>query len=137
MYAPSAPPCRRSTDRPPPQSRWTWRLAKSSPWSPLRALIPIPFVLGIGQQAFNALNTNPYRPLFNKATNGIYAPASTIKGMVALAALEQGVTRMRTYLVHRLGASWATGSSIAGSGAAMGAMNMHDAIKRSCDTYFL
>ena len=97
---------------------------------------PNPFVLGIGQQAFNALNTNPYRPLFNKATTGIYAPASTIKGMVALAALEQGVTDPSERIL-------CTGSVELGDRVfhcwerrGHGGVNMHDAIKRSCDTYF-
>jgi penicillin-binding protein 2 len=97
---------------------------------------PNPFVLGIGQSAFSALNTNPYRPLFNKATTGIYAPASTIKGMVALAALEHGVIDPNERIL-------CTGSVELGDRTfhcwerrGHGPMNLHDAIKRSCDTYF-
>ncbi|MCP2670691.1 penicillin-binding protein 2 [Maricaulaceae bacterium EIL42A08] len=97
---------------------------------------PNPFVLGIGQSAFSALNTNPYRPLFNKATTGIYAPASTIKGAVALAALEQGVTDPEERIL-------CTGSVGLGNRRfhcwrprGHGTVNLHDAIKGSCDVYF-
>ncbi len=97
---------------------------------------PNPFVLGIGQQAFNALNTNPYRPLFNKATTGIYAPASTIKGVIALAALEHRVTDPDERIL-------CTGSVELGDRVfhcwerrGHGGVNMREAIKRSCDTYF-
>jgi penicillin-binding protein 2 len=97
---------------------------------------PNAFVLGIGQSAFGALNTNPYRPLFNKATTGIYAPASTIKGMAALAALENGVTNPEERIL-------CTGSVELGNRTfhcwerrGHGPMNMEQAIQRSCDTYF-
>jgi penicillin-binding protein 2 len=97
---------------------------------------PNAFVLGIGQEAFSALNTNPYRPLFNKATTGLYAPASTIKGMVGLAALEEGVFTPGE-LVQ------CTGSTRLGDRTfhcwrreGHGRVNMHDAVKKSCDIYF-
>ncbi len=97
---------------------------------------PNPFVLGIGQSAYSALNTNPYRPLFNKATIGLYAPASTIKGLVALAALEQGETDPDERIL-------CTGSVRLGNRTfhcwrprGHGPVNMHQAIKGSCDTYF-
>ncbi len=97
---------------------------------------PNPFVLGIGQEAFNALNTSQFRPMFNKATTGIYAPASTIKAVVALAALEDGVTDPGERIL-------CTGSVELGDRTfhcwerrGHGAVNLHDAIKRSCDTYF-
>ncbi len=38
-----------------------------------------------------ALFTDANRPLFNRAINGVYNPGSTIKPMVALAALHEGV----------------------------------------------
>ncbi|MCR9128577.1 MAG: penicillin-binding protein 2 [Alphaproteobacteria bacterium] len=97
---------------------------------------PNAFVLGIGQEAFSALNTNPYRPLFNKATTGLYAPASTIKGMVALAAMQDGLMTPGE-LVH------CTGSTRLGNRTfhcwrreGHGRVDMHDAVKTSCDIYF-
>lgn len=97
---------------------------------------PNAFVLGIGQAEFDALNTNPYRPLFNKATTGLYAPASTVKGMVALAALTEGAfdpdetvtCRGSTRLGDRTFHCWRREGH--------GRVNYHDAVKTSCDIYF-
>jgi penicillin-binding protein 2 len=97
---------------------------------------PNAFVLGIAQDAFDALNSNPYRPLFNKATTGLYSPASTVKGMVALAALTEGVfepdERIRctgsTRLGNRIFHCWRREGH--------GNVNYHDAVKTSCDVFF-
>lgn len=51
---------------------------------------PNKFVNGIDHRSYNALRDDPYRPLLNRALNGRYAPGSTIKGLVALAGLENG-----------------------------------------------
>ncbi len=48
------------------------------------------FVRGISQTQWGNLNDDPYRPLANKATQGLYPPGSTYKMVVALAALEGG-----------------------------------------------
>lgn len=39
----------------------------------------------------NSLLTASYRPLFNRAISGMYAPGSTVKPMVAIAGLREGV----------------------------------------------
>lgn len=97
---------------------------------------PNAFVLGIGQSEFNALNTNEFRPLFNKATMGLYAPASTIKGLISMAALEHGVISPNER-IH------CSGSVLLGDRRfycwrreGHGHVHMHDAVKVSCDTYF-
>lgn len=41
---------------------------------------------------YNSLLANPANPLLNRATQGTYVPASTLKPLVAVAALETGVT---------------------------------------------
>lgn len=51
---------------------------------------PNKFVNGIDHRSYNALLNDPYRPLVNRALAGRYAPGSTIKGLVALAGLENG-----------------------------------------------
>lgn len=97
---------------------------------------PNAFVLGIGSEAFNALNTNPYRPLFNKATMGLYAPASTIKGVAALAALQEDefspgelvMCRGSTRLGNRTFHCWRPEGH--------GRVDMREAVKTSCDIYF-
>ncbi len=52
---------------------------------------PNAFVHGISGKAYNALLNDKNRPLVNRATLGIYPPASTIKPMMAVAALTEGV----------------------------------------------
>jgi penicillin-binding protein 2 len=48
------------------------------------------FVDGIDPQYWAELNTNPDRPLNNRAIAGVYPPGSTFKPFMALAALELG-----------------------------------------------
>lgn len=49
------------------------------------------FVNGISSKAYNQLLSNKDRPLVNRATLGVYPPASTIKPFMAVAALSEGV----------------------------------------------
>lgn len=49
------------------------------------------FAKGIKQEAYTSLVNNPDRPLFNKVTAGGYPIGSTIKPLVSLAALQEGV----------------------------------------------
>lgn len=53
---------------------------------------PNPFVNGISHQDFAALQLDPHKPLFNRALSGQYPPGSTLKPLVGLAGLEEGVT---------------------------------------------
>jgi penicillin-binding protein 2 len=48
------------------------------------------FVDGIDPQQWAELNSNPDRPLNNRAIAGVYPPGSTFKPFMALAALEMG-----------------------------------------------
>lgn len=50
------------------------------------------FVGGISHKNWQQIRNNPYRPLINKCIAGLYAPASTFKPVVALAALKSGVS---------------------------------------------
>ena len=49
------------------------------------------FNLGISADSWRQLADDDRKPLFNRALNGLYAPGSIFKPVVALAALEQGV----------------------------------------------
>ncbi|MCK6262233.1 penicillin-binding protein 2 [Vibrio sp. ZSDE26] len=57
---------------------------------------PNAFVHGISSKAYNALLTDINRPLVNRATLGIYPPASTVKPFIAVAALQEGVVTPTT-----------------------------------------
>jgi penicillin-binding protein 2 len=84
------------------------------------------------------LQDNLDQPLFNRAVRGAYPPGSTIKPMLALAALESGATNLtrkticRGYFTlpdstHRY-RDWKPQGH--------GEMDLHDALTQSCDVYF-
>jgi penicillin-binding protein 2 len=68
------------------------------------ALISIPsfdnnrFAAGIGEKEYTALLRNPSRPLFNRALQGSYSPGSTVKPLIAVAALSEGIVTPDTKL---------------------------------------
>ena len=79
------------------------------------------------------------KPLIDRALRGVYPPGSTIKPLVALAALEYGVVDARgdALLPRRRGScpdsshkyrDWKKGGH--------GTVDMHKAIAQSCDIYF-
>jgi penicillin-binding protein 2 len=97
---------------------------------------PNAFARGLTNKEWGALANDPRAPLRNKALVGQYAPGSTFKMVVALAALESGiVTADQTVFCPghlRLGnhrfhcwKRWGHGH-----------MNMTSAIEQSCDVYF-
>jgi penicillin-binding protein 2 len=71
------------------------------PWSgEILALVSAPkfdpnlFALGMSSTQFANLQNDLTQPLFNRAVRGAYPPGSTIKPMLALAALESGATNL-------------------------------------------
>lgn len=50
------------------------------------------FVTGMDRRTYGELTGDPRRPLFNRAAQGQYAPGSTLKPFVGLAALYWGIT---------------------------------------------
>ncbi|MBD1555833.1 penicillin-binding protein 2 [Vibrio sp. S9_S30] len=57
---------------------------------------PNAFVHGISGKDYRALLTDKDRPLVNRATLGIYPPASTVKPFIAVAALQEKVITTKT-----------------------------------------
>jgi penicillin-binding protein 2 len=57
---------------------------------------PNAFVHGISGKDYRALLNDKNRPLVNRATLGIYPPASTVKPLIAVAALQEGVITPNT-----------------------------------------
>ena len=91
------------------------------------------FVKGLTGPEYKALSEYDRKPLFNKALTANYPPGSTFKTMVALAALEAGVSPDRTYVCNK---AWAWGGRVWHCDQAHGVLNMHNAIKVSCDIFF-
>jgi len=99
---------------------------------------PNPFVVGITNDAYQALQTSENRPLYNRALRGLYPPGSTIKPFIALAGLEFDVINPEQQLncpgyyqlpgVDHQYRDWKKGGH--------GSVNLNQAITESCDVYF-
>ncbi|MFC0229588.1 peptidoglycan DD-transpeptidase MrdA [Serratia aquatilis] len=57
---------------------------------------PNPFVDGISNKEYQGLLNDANRPLINRATQGVYPPASTVKPYIAVSALSAGVITKNT-----------------------------------------
>jgi penicillin-binding protein 2 len=96
---------------------------------------PAAFSAGLTSAMWNDMVRDPLNPLNNKTVSGTYAPGSTFKPMVALAALESGIppeTRVTCPGHFQLGNSvwhcWRPQGH--------GTLDMHGGIMHSCDVYF-
>ncbi|MDP1830558.1 MAG: penicillin-binding protein 2 [Geothrix sp.] len=82
------------------------------------------------------LANNVTRPMVNRATQGIYAPGSTFKLLVALAALEKGIATPQT-VVYCAGKKNFYGRDFrCDKATGHGNLSMVQAIAQSCDVYF-
>ena len=99
---------------------------------------PNPFVVGIANDAYQALQSSENQPLYNRALRGLYPPGSTIKPFIALAGREFDVISAEQKLfcpgyyqlpgvTHRY-RDWKKNGH--------GAVNLTRAITESCDVYF-
>jgi penicillin-binding protein 2 len=93
---------------------------------------------GLGRKAYAALEEDIDRPLFNRAVRGLYPPGSTIKPIIALAALHHGTTDPHR-TVYCGGAYMLPGSTHRyrdWKKEGHGGVDMHTGIEQSCDVYF-
>jgi penicillin-binding protein 2 len=101
---------------------------------------PNRFVNGIDTATYRALLDDPDKPLINRALNGQYAPGSTIKAFLGLAALEVPTDRFDPTKPitcpgffslpgdRHLFRDWKK--------AGHGTVGLREAIQQSCDVYF-
>ncbi|MDW3117423.1 penicillin-binding protein 2 [Roseovarius pacificus] len=94
------------------------------------------FVRGISVTEYKALLDNKYRPLPNKAVQGIYPPGSTFKMVTALAALEDGqIDPAET--VYCPGHLEVSGRRFhCWKRAGHGNVDLHRSLRESCDVYY-
>lgn len=95
------------------------------------------FVHGISSKNYKAL-LNQDRPLINRTTQGRYAPASTVKPLMAVLALEENIVNESTSMwdpgffqipnVEHKWRDWKRWGH--------GHVDVYKAIEESCDTYF-
>ena len=97
---------------------------------------PNVMTLGIEPAAWSTLINDPYHPMTNKTITGQYAPGSTFKVMVVMAALEAGV-------VDPSFSVYCNGSMVLGNHrfhcwkrGGHGRLQMVQGIAQSCDVYF-
>ena len=94
------------------------------------------FVFGISQDDWQIIRNDPMKPLVNKTLQGKYSPGSTIKPIVALSALENGIINPnftvkctgKTEMYDQTYHCWKKKGH--------GFVNLRNAMKQSCDTYF-
>jgi penicillin-binding protein 2 len=99
---------------------------------------PNPFVVGIANDAYQALRLSENQPLYNRALRGLYPPGSTVKPFIALAGLEYEAVSPQQNLfcpgyyqlpgVSHQYRDWKKGGH--------GSVNLNRAITESCDVYF-
>lgn len=96
------------------------------------------FVPAIRAADWEALRSDEHSPMLNRATVGRYPPASTVKPLVALGALINGIVDPQTRIS-------CTGSYRIGPSVSIrcwrrhghGMLVLHDALKQSCNPYFI
>ena len=94
------------------------------------------FVFGISQDDWQIIRNDPMKPLVNKTLQGNYSPGSTIKPIVALSALENGIINTN-FTVKCTGKTEMYGQTYhCWKKKGHGFMNLRNAMKQSCDTYF-
>ncbi len=91
------------------------------------------FVKGLTAPEYQALAGYDRKPLLNKTVDATYPPGSTFKTMVALTALEGGISPDKT---RTCGGVWTFGGHPFHCDQSHGTLNMHDAIAKSCDIFF-
>ena len=94
------------------------------------------FLFGINQDDWQLIRNNPLKPLVNKTLSGLYSPGSTIKPIVALSALENGIID-KNFKVTCKGKIEMYGHTYhCWKKKGHGVVNLKSAMKQSCDTYF-
>jgi len=94
------------------------------------------FVHGIDSKDWQDLINNEKKPLINKSIAGLYPPASTIKPLVALSALENDVISPNTTTECRGEIELYGHKYHCWKEKGHGFMRLRNAIKQSCDIYF-
>ena len=94
------------------------------------------FVFGISQDDWQIIRNDPLKPLVNKTLQGNYSPGSTIKPIVALSALENGIINTN-FTVECTGKKEMYGQTYhCWKKKGHGFVSLRNAMKQSCDTYF-
>ena len=86
-----------------------------------------------------ALTSDTMQPMWNRATQGTYAPGSTLKPLTAIAALESGATTVREKLYDSgkwVYPGYSASYTYCWKRSGHGSLNVRGAISNSCNYYF-
>ena len=97
---------------------------------------PNQFVHGLEQKYWKSLINNEMKPLTNKAISGLYPPGSTIKTLVALSALENGIIKPSDSFRCKGKIELHGEKFHCWEKEGHGIVNLRKGIQRSCDVYF-
>ncbi|MDQ3995624.1 MAG: penicillin-binding protein 2 [Gemmatimonadota bacterium] len=99
---------------------------------------PNRFIGGIPADYWNELRENPRKPLYNKALQGLYPPASTWKLATSAIALEHGLMDIKAKFPIACSGGMQYGSRYfrCWDKKGHGSQDMMGAIRLSCDVYF-
>lgn len=99
---------------------------------------PNDFVGGVSPEVWQRLNTDPARPLLDRAATGTYPPGSTFKLFTAAIGLELGVITPKEYLPIpcRGGMQYGNRYFRCWESRGHGALDLAGAIQHSCNVYF-
>ena len=94
---------------------------------------PNAFAVRIDRSEWNKLITDPDHPLLNKAIQAQLAPGSTFKILMSVAGLEEGIAQNLHVMCN---GGWGPYGFFHHCDFKHGAVDIHNAIPYSCDTYF-
>ena len=97
------------------------------------------FSLSEFNENFAEMNADPTRPMWNRATQGTYAPGSTIKPLTAVAALESGVTNVYERIFDTgkwVYPGYSASYTYCWLHSGHGSLNVTGAITNSCNYFF-
>jgi len=94
------------------------------------------FSKGISQDAYTALIEDPQKPLFNKPISGEYPSGSTIKPLIASAALQEGIINPQSTVVSTGGIQIGQWNFPDWKAGGHGVTNVTKAIAQSVNTFF-
>jgi penicillin-binding protein 2 len=97
---------------------------------------PNAFNVGLTTAEWRAITRDPYSPLTNKAISGVYAPGSTFKIIVALAALENKIMTADTRVFCRGSMDLGNARFHCWKKGGHGSLDMRGGLMHSCDVYF-
>ncbi len=100
------------------------------------------FSQGISQEELDKINQSPLKPLFNRAISGEYVVGSTIKPLMGIAGLEEGVITPKTKVNDSAGElcipnQWdPSQEKCFGDWKIHGVVDIYKAIAESCNVFF-